>query len=127
MLRKLGLAVLVFALGSVAALAADFNGKWTAQVEGRNGMQTLTFDFHVDGTALTGKITTPRGDTDITDGKVDGDTVSFAVVREFNGNSTTSQYSGKISADKITGKIEFSRNGETQSRDWTANRSTETK
>jgi hypothetical protein len=95
MLRKFGLAVLFLALGSVAALAADFNGKWTAQVQGRNGMQTLTFDFHVDGTTLTGKVTTPRGDTDITDGKVDGDNVTFTQKLSFNGNDVTINYTGK--------------------------------
>jgi len=94
-LRKIGLMALFLALGSVAALAADFNGKWTAQVQGRNGMQTLTFDFHVDGTALTGKITTPRGDTDITDGKVDGDNLSFTQKLSFNGNDFTINYTGK--------------------------------
>jgi hypothetical protein len=101
MLRKLGLAVLVFALGSVAALAADFNGKWTGEVQGRNGMQTVTFDFHVDGTALTGKITTPRGDTDITDGKVDGDNISFTQKLSFNGNDITINYTGKADGDGI--------------------------
>lgn len=54
MLRKLAMAALIFALGSVTALAADFNGKWTAEVQGRNGAQTITFDFHVDGATLTG-------------------------------------------------------------------------
>jgi|HubBroStandDraft_5_1064220.scaffolds.fasta_scaffold08615_3 hypothetical protein len=95
MLRKFGLAVLFLALGSVAALAADFNGKWSAQVQGRNGMQTVTFDFHVDGTTLTGKVTTPRGDTDITDGKIDGDNVSFTQKLSFNGNDVTINYTGK--------------------------------
>ena len=37
MFKKIGLAVLFLALGSVSALAADFNGKWTADVQGRNG------------------------------------------------------------------------------------------
>jgi hypothetical protein len=106
MIRKLGLTVLIFALGSVAALAADFNGKWNAQVQGRNGMQTLVFDFHVDGTTLTGKITTPRGDTDISNGKVDGDTITFDQVLNFNGNSFTISYTGKAAAD---GTIEFTR------------------
>ena len=45
MMRKLGLTVLMLALGSVTALAADFSGKWTADVQGRMGTQTLTFDF----------------------------------------------------------------------------------
>ena len=78
MIRKLGLAVLFLALGSITALAADFNGKWTADVQGRMGTQTITFDFHVDGSTLTGKVTTPRGSKPIlSDGKVDGDNISF--------------------------------------------------
>jgi hypothetical protein len=101
MVRKLGLAVLLFALSSVAALAADFNGKWSGEVQGRNGMQTVTFDFHVDGATLTGKITTPRGETDITDGKVDGDNISFTQKLSFNGNDITINYTGKADGDTI--------------------------
>jgi len=95
MIRKLALAVMVFALGSVAALAADFNGNWTADVQGRNGTQTVKFEFHVSGAALTGKITTQRGDTDISDGKVDGDNISFSQVMTMNGNSMKVTYTGK--------------------------------
>ncbi len=101
MLRKLALAALVFALGSVTALAADFNGKWTAEVQGRMGTQTITFEFHVDGSTVTGKITTPRGDSDITDGKVDGDNISFAQVVNFNGNDMKINYTGKADGDTI--------------------------
>jgi hypothetical protein len=101
MMRKLGLAVLFLALGSVAALAADFNGKWSGEVQGRMGTQTVTFDFHVDGTTLTGKVTTPRGATDITDGKVDGDNISFTQKLSFNGNDITINYSGKADGDTI--------------------------
>ncbi|MGA7343532.1 MAG: hypothetical protein WBE72_09940 [Terracidiphilus sp.] len=101
MIRKLGLAVLFFALGSVAAMAADFNGKWSGEVQGRMGTQTITFDFHVDGTTLTGKVTTPRGETDITDGKVDGDNISFTQKLSFNGNDFTITYTGKADGDTI--------------------------
>lgn len=102
MMKKLGLAVLFFTLSSVAALAADFNGKWSADVPGRNGnTQTLTFDFHVDGSTLTGKVTTMRGDTDITNGKVDGDNISFDTVMSMGGNSMTMSYMGKADGDTI--------------------------
>jgi hypothetical protein len=107
MMKKLGLTILFFTLGSVAALAADFNGKWTADVPGRNGnTQTITFDFHVDGSTLTGKITTARGDMDISNGKVDGDNISFDQVLSFNGNSFTMSYKGTAQAD---GTVKFSR------------------
>lgn len=94
-MRKLGLAVLFFALSSVAALAADFNGKWTADVQGRNGTQTVTFEFQVSGSALTGKVTTQRGSTDISDGKVDGDNISFTQVMTMQGNQMKVTYTGK--------------------------------
>jgi hypothetical protein len=102
LLRKLALVAVVFTLGSVAALAADFNGKWTADVQGRNGnTQTVTFDFHVDGAALTGKVTSPRGESDITNGKIDGDNISFDQNLNFNGNSFTIHYTGKAEGDTI--------------------------
>ena len=101
MLKKLGLAVLFLALGSVSALAADFNGKWTATVETPRGTQALTFDFHVDGVTLTGKVTSPRGESDTTEGKVDGDNISFAQVMNFNGNEFKLTYTGKADGDTI--------------------------
>ncbi len=106
MMKKLGLAVLLFAFASLTARAADFNGKWTAEVQGRNGPQTISFDFHVDGGTLTGKITTMRGDMDISNGKVDGDNISFDQVMNFNGNSMTMSYKGMAQPD---GTIKFTR------------------
>ncbi len=101
MFKKLGLAVLLLALGSVSALAADFNGKWSADVTTPRGTQTLIFDFHVDGSTLTGTITTRRGDMDITNGKVDGDNISFDQVMNFNGDTRTISYTGKADGDTI--------------------------
>jgi hypothetical protein len=122
MMRKVGLTVLFFALGSVAALAADFNGKWNGQVQGRNGMQTLVFDFHVDGSTLTGKVTTPRGDTDITNGKVDGDNISFDQVMNMNGNSVTISYTGKADGDTIKFTRQFGAAGDRPPQDFVAKR-----
>ena len=100
-LRKLALALVFVALGAVTAFAADVTGKWNASVESRRGTQTITFDFHVDGSTLTGKITTPRGDSDISNGKVDGDTISFDQVVNFNGEEHTISYKGTVSGDTI--------------------------
>ena len=62
--------------------------------------------------------------TDISDGKIKGDEISFSVKREFNGNAMVMKYNGKVEGDKITGKIEMpGRNGgDPTSRDWTATR-----
>lgn len=107
----------------------DPSGTWTWATPGRNGGpdRTNTLTLKIEDSKLAGKLSAPgRGgqaaDTAIADAKVDGDTISFAVVREFNGTSNTNKYSGKIAGDKITGKMEFTRQGETQSRDWEAMR-----
>ncbi len=101
MFKKIGLAVLFLALGTVTAFAADFNGKWNGDVTTPRGTQTLVFDFHVDGTTLTGTVTTRRGPADISNGKVDGDNISFDQVMNFNGNSMTINYTGKVDGETI--------------------------
>jgi len=100
-IRKVFLVVVLITLGSVTALAADFNGKWTADVTTPRGTQTLTFDFQIDGVTLTGKVSSPRGDSDITEGKIDGDNISFTQVVNFNGNEMKIVYTGKADADGI--------------------------
>ena len=102
MLRKLALAVLFVTLGTVSALAADFSGKWTADIAGRNGnTMTTTFEFTVAGGAVTGKITNPRGATDIAGGKVDGNTITFTTTMQMQGNSMTATYTGTLDGDTI--------------------------
>ncbi len=125
------LAVAILAIGT-AVQAADAAGKWSWTRPGRNGGpdMKMTLALKVDGEKLTGTLTSPSRDggttdTKIGDGKVKGEEVSFTVTREFNGNKMVQKYSGKVSADAIKGKIEFERNGETQSRDWEAKRVTE--
>jgi len=110
---------------------ADPAGTWTWSTPGRNGGEPrkFTLKLKVEGEKLTGTLATPgRGqdaqvrETEITEGKVKGEEISFAVVREFNGNKMTTKYTGKVTADTIKGKTEFERQGETQSREWEAKR-----
>src|SRR5215470_15908487 len=100
---------------------ADPTGSWTWTTPGRNGgpERKMTLKLKTEGEKLTGTRTAPsRGgqtqDTDIKDGKIKGDEVSFTVSREFNGNTMTTKYHGKVSGDAIKGKVEFERNGENQ-------------
>jgi len=83
------------------AAAADVSGKYTAEVPGRNGTQTNTFTFKASGDKLEGTVTTQRGDTPISDGKISGDMISFVTVLNFNGNEFKISYSGKVSGDTI--------------------------
>jgi hypothetical protein len=98
MTKKLILPAVLLLGISGAALAADINGKWTAEVQGRNGTVTETLVLNASGSSLTGSFTGARGGAvDISDGAIDGNKVSFKVVREFNGNQFAQQYKGTLS------------------------------
>jgi len=101
MLRKFGLALFVLALGSIGAKGADFGGKWYAEFDTQIGVQKYTYEFHVDGAKLTGTATNERGSTQITEGKIDGDNISFVEQINFNGNDLRIVYTGKIDGDQI--------------------------
>ena len=98
MTKQLILPALLLLGISSAALAADINGKWTAEVQGRNGTVTQTLVLNASGNTLTGTFEGARGGAvDISEGTLDGNKVSFKVVREFNGNQFTQQYKGTLS------------------------------
>ena len=101
-------------LVTMTMMAADATGKWTAEMQGRNGnTQTVTMNLKADGDKLTGTVSGRMGDTEISEGKVDGANVMFDVVREFNGNKMTQHYAGTLEGDTIhfTIKMEGGQNG----------------
>ncbi len=113
---------------SAQAADAKVDGTYQWTQPGRNGGadRTNTLTLKLDGDKLTGKLTSPgRGGAEptaieIKEAKLAGADVSFCVIREFNGNSMTNKYSGKLADGAIKGKIESERNGQPQSRDWEA-------
>lgn len=114
-------------IGTAATFAAGADGNWIWTTPGRNGGagRESVLSLKTDGATLTGKISTPGRegkvtDIPIVDGKVDGNNISFSVVRVFNGNTNKADYAGTIANGQITGKIETVRNGQPQSRDWLA-------
>lgn len=112
------IAVLVCA---IAGSAADVNGKWIAQVPGRGGEpREVTFIFKADGEKLTGTRSTPRGEGEISEGKISGDEISFAVTRSFQGREMKLLYKGKVSGDEI--KFTRQREGSERTREFTAKR-----
>ncbi|MEO8501000.1 MAG: hypothetical protein ABI565_08800 [Vicinamibacteria bacterium] len=101
MKSKLFLAAASSLLLAVATFAADVSGKWTAEVQGRNGAMTTTFVFKVEGEKLTGTVSGRGGDNPISDGVIKGDEMSFNVAVNFNGNEMKLAYKGKVSGDEI--------------------------
>jgi hypothetical protein len=94
--------VAIAALSLWMSFAADVDGKWTGQVEGRNGPQTQTLMLKVSGGTLTGTVEGGRGGpVEISNGVIDGDKISFTVVREFGGNKVTQEFKGAISGGDL--------------------------
>ena len=101
--RSLGFSVLLLAAFCVAALAADFNGTWKAAIDTQVGVQNYTFTFKVTGEKLTGKAKSEFAmtETDITEGTVKGDDISFVENLNYEGMPLKITYKGKISGDEI--------------------------
>lgn len=89
-----------------AALAADFNGTWTAAIDTQIGVQNYTYTFKVEGEKLTGKAKSQYGETELTEGVVKGDDITFVENLNYEGMLLKITYKGKIAGDEI----KFTRN-----------------
>ena len=88
---------------SVSAVAADISGTWIAERQGPQGVVQTTFNFTVNGDTLTGTVSRggSMGDSEITEGKIEGDEISFFVVQQFGDNEIKILHKGKIAGDEI--------------------------
>lgn len=120
-LRRMLTAVAAGTLLTISAFAADVTGKWTGEMQGRNGTRPVTLELKADGSNLTGSMSGAQGrQNEIKDGKVDGDNVSFVIVQAFQGNEVKVTYKGKIEGDDL--KLSMMREGMDQAREITLKR-----
>ncbi len=115
-LRTMFVAAMVVCMMTAVAFAASIDGKWTGEMQTQNGTRPVTFTFTSDGATLNGTTTGRGGDVKITNGKVDGDSVSFDVVREMQGNQMTTHYSGKVAGSELKLSVKM---GDREPRDLT--------
>src|SRR5882672_762720 len=79
------------------ALAAELSGKWTSSFESQVGTQTYTFEFKVQGGALTGTAKSNLlGGNTLESGKVDGNKVAFVEKAKYQGMDLTITYTGEV-------------------------------
>ena len=113
----------ILALAAVfafSASAADISGNWKATAEGPNGAMERTFVFKVDGNKVTGESTsTMMGKSTITDGKVEGDTVTFTIMAKIGDQDVKLNYKGKIAGGEIKFTSEMAGGGNAAI-EWTA-------
>ena len=94
---------LVILLSSLSApiFAADISGQWTATFSTQVGEQHYVYTFKVDGEKLTGTAKSDNGTSEIQNGTVKGDDVSFVENLDYQGQKLTITYTGKVSGDEI--------------------------
>jgi opacity protein-like surface antigen len=133
MTKKLLFVATIALVFAFAAMAADVTGKWTYEQPGRGGGpgRPVTITLKQDGSTLTGSVPgmgrggdNPPPPSEITDGKVDGNNVSFTVKREFNGNTMTIKYEGTVNGDEMKLKITRDTQNGPMTNEVTAKRST---
>lgn len=106
--------LMVLCLAGVA-MAADVTGKWVSERKmappggGEERTVTTTLDLKADGAKLTGTVTTSMGGgqgraAEITDGKIDGNKISFKVTREGKQGTMTMIYSATVEGDVMKGE-----------------------
>jgi hypothetical protein len=106
MRRRLFVALTLCALAFVPLRAADISGRWTASFDTQIGKQNYSYEFKVAGSTLTGKAKSDNGETELKEGKVAGDTVTFVENLNYQGMELKITYTGKIVSDD---EIQFTR------------------
>jgi hypothetical protein len=72
--------ILMLAAAAVAAQASKLEGTWEGKMDHEGVMETITFDLHAKGEALTGKVFQNGKDLgDVSEAKIDGKKVHFKV------------------------------------------------
>ncbi|MBZ5619792.1 MAG: hypothetical protein LAQ69_13870 [Acidobacteriia bacterium] len=118
MTKKLLFVTTILLALAFAALAADISGKWVAETPGRGGgaPRQTTFELKADGAKLTGTMLAPGRQgaagtpVEITNGKVDGNNISFEVKRQTQNGEMVSKYEGTLSGDEL--KLKTTRPGQ---------------
>src|SRR5690348_6501641 len=94
-----------------SAKSADVTGIWKSEFDSQIGHQKYTFTLKQEGAKLTGKanseVNDQKREAELKDGKVDGDTISFAEMLSIQDREIRIAYTGKLSADH--NEIKFTR------------------
>ena len=109
MTRRTIASVLILALALLVQTtlrAADITGTWKASFDTPLGTQNYTYELKVSGNQLTGKAKSDNGESELKNGKVDGDKVSFVETLTIMGMTLEVTYAGTVTSDD---EIKFTR------------------
>ena len=94
------LASVLLVLSMIDIRAADVTGRWTSTFTTEIGEEQYTFEFTVRGTTLTGTAKTNLlGENTLSDGQVDGQTISFVENATFMEMPIRITYTGTMTSE----------------------------
>ena len=95
--------ILITLLTALSLPAADLTGLWTASMTTPDGQPiVMSLSLQYDGKSLTGYMTDPMGQNNaISNGKVDGDELSFTIVRDMFGEERKMDHNGRLSNGEL--------------------------
>jgi len=106
-MKKLLFLVVAVVFTVITSHAEGISGTWKSSMKGPQGDMEMTFVFKVDGAKLTGTMSTPMGDMELKNGKVDGNKFSFEI--DMMGNSM--KHTGTLDGEVIKLKMEMPEGG----------------
>lgn len=113
------LAIGILFAGAIGISAqSSVAGEWDASMNTPGGARPFKLVFKVEGEKLSGTAKRQSGDVPIA-GTVKGDEITFSYTIDYNGNSLTLSFSGKVKGDGIVGTVYFNEN---TSDEWSAKR-----
>jgi hypothetical protein len=99
------------------------SGNWSTALILSDGTRIEgTLKLKQDGDQLSGVTVRNENETQILDGKIAGDEITFKVIRDRDGRKVTAKYKGKITGDTVKGKVESDWSGDWQTLDWEGTR-----
>ena len=102
--RVFGLLILL----SGMSYGADLTGSWTATARTPDGSKhESTLRLQAQGTQLTGTIVSKRGTANITNGILDGNKISFTVIRIGNGDELRIEFRGVVEGETMKLRMQY--------------------
>ncbi len=116
------LTVMRGASAGITPAAANLTGTWKGSFDYEGSAVPLIFKLTASEGAVTGSVEgLPTSPTQIHDGKIDGDTVTFWITTDYQGETYKLVYTGKVSTEKID--FDFGTDDESWSTTMTATKS----
>jgi hypothetical protein len=90
--------IVVFLISAAVLFAGDISGKWYVPMDGVD----VEMVFKVAGSTVTGTVNNPlSGETNIKDGRIENDTLTFYVVRKLGNRDARIAWTGLVTGEEI--------------------------